>query len=94
MNHADFWVTPMARWFSWELTPFLQFPASHIAIKHLSRPSGAAYALLPTALHEVFTAVVGIREENHCVLETLGIGGHEKSTSIASSEVLSPSTWT
>src|SRR6266567_8752965 len=47
MNQAVFCVTPIARWTSYDDTPFLQFTTCHIAMSHLSRPSGESSKIVP-----------------------------------------------
>src|SRR5213082_2324233 len=48
MNHAVFCVTPMARWTSYELMPFLALASSHSVGSHLSKPSGESSKIVPT----------------------------------------------
>src|SRR5437879_13491231 len=48
MNHAVFWVTFSALPTSYELTLFLQFASSHIAVSHLSRPIAESSKIVPT----------------------------------------------
>src|ERR1017187_3410693 len=47
MNHAVFWVTPIARWTSQEDTPFLQFTTCHMAISHFASGSGESSKMVP-----------------------------------------------
>ena len=47
MNQAVFWLTPIMRWTSYELIPFLSFTTCHIAASHLSRPSGESSKMVP-----------------------------------------------
>src|SRR5229473_2280759 len=47
MNHADFCVIFNARLISQELIPFLQLTTIHIAVSHLSSPSGLSSKIVP-----------------------------------------------
>src|SRR5947209_18821717 len=47
MNHADFCVIFRVRLISQELTPFLQLTTIHIAVSHLSNPSGESSMIVP-----------------------------------------------
>src|SRR5258707_116969 len=47
MNHADFWVIFNARLISQDETPFLQLTTIHIAVNHLSKPSGESSKIVP-----------------------------------------------
>src|SRR5438094_9789270 len=60
INHAVFCVTPIARCSSYELMPFLQLDASHIAGSHLSKPIGESSKIVPT-LAENFCFGCGVR---------------------------------
>src|SRR5437879_13762719 len=47
MTHADVFVIFRPRLISQELTPFLQLTTIHIAVSHLSNPSGESSKIVP-----------------------------------------------
>src|ERR1039458_3052420 len=59
MNHADFWVIFKSRASSWELTPFLQFTTSQIAMSHLSSVIGESSKIVPAL------TLYCLRQERH-----------------------------
>ncbi len=54
MNHAVFWVTPIARPSSCEEIPFRSPASIHMAGSHLSKPMGESSKIVPTFTLDCF----------------------------------------